>query len=249
MRTFRKNRSTRGPLAAAGSISYVSMKLLVVEDEQNLRELILRYLRKEGFLSEWADNLKDAYRKAINHEYDCVILDLNLPDGDGLKLVKVLRENRTSAGIVIISARDTIDDRIQGLDLGADDYLIKPFNLSELNARVKAVIRRKAQQFSEVLDFGELKLRVDSREVLAGEQLLKLTKKEFDILVYLARNKNRVVTKDSIAEYLWGDYMDEAVSFDFIYAHVKNLRKKLADHGCGDYLKTVYGIGYKFVAN
>jgi len=222
------------------------MKLLIIEDEQELLDLILRYLKREGYVCESASTFSEGYKKINNYEYDCAVIDLNLPDGDGLKLVNILREDKTQTGIIIISARDTVDDRISGLDVGADDYLIKPFNLSELNARIKAVLRRKTNQFSKVLEFGNLSINMDERKVVASGKVLQLTKKEYNILLYLARNKNRVVTKDSIAEHLWGDYMDDAVSFDFIYAHVKNLRKKLAENGCGDFLKTVYGIGYKF---
>ena len=222
------------------------MKFLIIEDEQNLLELITRYLKKEGHVCEQAPNFKEGLKKINNHEYDCALVDLNLPDGDGMKLVEFLRRESTDTGIVIISARNTVEDRITGLDLGADDYLTKPFNLAELNARIKAVLRRKTKTPSQELDFGDLKINLDERNAIASGIPLQLTKKEYDILVFLARNKNRVVTKDSIAEHLWGDYMDDAVSFDFIYAHVKNLRKKLADNGCGEYLKTVYGIGYKF---
>lgn len=221
------------------------MKILIIEDEQELQELILRYFKKEGYVCEVASSFKEGYIKINNYEYDCAIVDLNLPGGDGLKLVEMLRSDSTQTGIVIISARDTVDDRISGLDIGADDYLTKPFNLSELNARVKAVLRRKTNEFSNELDFGDLHINLDEHRVTAKGTVLQLTKKEYNILLYLARNKNRVVTKDSIAEHLWGDYMDDAASFDFIYAHVKNLRKKLAENGCGDFLKTVYGIGYK----
>jgi len=222
------------------------MKLLIIEDEQELLDLMLRYLKKEGYVCESANTFNDGYKKINNYEYDCAIIDLNLPGGDGLKLVNIIREDNTQTGIVIISARNTVNDRISGLDIGADDYLTKPFNLSELNARVKAVLRRKTNSFSKELKFGNLSINLDERKVVASEKVLKLTKKEYNILLYLARNKNRVVTKDSIAEHLWGDYMDDAVSFDFIYAHVKNLRKKLAENDCGNFLKTVYGIGYKF---
>ncbi len=222
------------------------MKILIIEDEQDLLNLILRYLKKEGYVCEIATTYKEGYKKINNYEYDCAIIDLNLPGGDGLTLVNILRGDNTQTGIIIISARDAIDDRITGLDVGADDYLTKPFNLSELNARIKAVMRRKTNQFSKELKFGELVINLDEHKVTASGSTLKLTKKEYNILLYLAHNKNRVVTKDSIAEHLWGDYMDEAVSYDFIYAHVKNLRKKLADNDCGDFLKTVYGIGYKF---
>jgi len=200
------------------------MKILIVEDEQDLLDVMLRYMKREGYVCEYATTFKEGYKKINNYEYDCAILDLNLPGGDGLKLVKMLRLEMPNTATVIISARSSLDDRISGLDIGADDYLTKPFNLSELNARIKAVIRRKTNQFSSELIFG-------------------------DILVYLARNKNRVVTKDSIAEHLWGDYMDDALSYDFIYAHVKNLRKKLSQNNCGDYLKTVYGVGYKFISH
>ena len=224
------------------------MKILIIEDEQDLLNLILRYLKREGYVCEPASSFLEGFKKINNYEYDCVIVDLNLPGGDGLKLVKMLRQDNTQTGIIIISARDTIEDRIMGLDMGADDYLTKPFNLPELNARIKAVMRRKTNQFSKELNYGNLVINLDEHKVIAEGTTLKLTKKEFNILVFLARNKNRVVTKDSIAEHLWGDYMDDADSYDFIYAHVKNLRKKLADNGCGEYLKTVYGIGYKFEA-
>ncbi|MCB0653704.1 MAG: response regulator transcription factor [Saprospiraceae bacterium] len=225
------------------------MKLLLVEDEPDLLSLMERYLKREGYLCEHASNFKDGFIKINNYEYDCAIIDLNLPGGDGLKLVKMLREDNSETGILIVSARNTVEDRIRGLEIGADDYLTKPFNLSELNARIKAVLRRKTNQFNNELNFGKLILNTDERTAIADGNLLQLTKKEYDILVFLARNKNRVVTKDSIAEHLWGDYMDNAVSFDFIYAHVKNLRKKLAENNCGEFLKTVYGIGYKFHGN
>ena len=222
------------------------MKILIIEDEQDLLNVMLRYLKREGYLCETATTFSEGYKKINNYEYDCAVVDLNLPGGDGLKLVKMLREENTETGIIIISARNTVDDRIGGLDVGADDYLTKPFNLSELNARVKAVLRRKTNQFNKELKFGHLTIDLDERRVTADGMTLKLTKKEYAILIYLSRNKNRVVTKDALAEHLWGDYMDEAVSFDFIYAHVKNLRKKLATNNCGEFLQTVYGIGYKF---
>jgi DNA-binding response OmpR family regulator len=222
------------------------MKILIIEDEKDLLNLILRYFKKEGYVCEVAMTYHEGYKKINNHKYDCAIVDLNLPGGDGLQLVNFLRKDNTQTGIIIISARDTIDDRVTGLEIGADDYLTKPFNLSELNARIKAVLRRKTDQFNKSMEFGDLVINLDEYKVTVGDSILQLTKKEYHILLYLARNKNRVVTKDSIAEYLWGDYMDDAVSYDFIYAHVKNLRKKLVDNGCSDFIKTIYGIGYKF---
>ena len=225
------------------------MKVLIVEDEQELLDLMLRYMKREGYVCEYATSFKEGFKKINNYEYDCAVVDLNLPGGDGLKLVGLLRKEVPNTATIIISARNTLDDRINGLDVGADDYLTKPFNLSELNARIKAILRRKTNQISNELIFGSILIDLDKRSVIANGTTLKLTKKEFDILVYLARNKNRVVTKDSIAEYLWGDYMDDALSYDFIYAHVKNLRKKLVKNNCGEYLQTVYGVGYKFISN
>lgn len=222
------------------------MKLLIIEDEEDLRNPMVQYLKREGYLCEMAATFREGLQKIISYEYDCVIADLNLPGGDGLQLVKMVREHSSLTGLIIISARSEVEDRIKGLEEGADDYLTKPFHLSELNARIKAVLRRKTNEYGREIDLGDLVIRLDERTVIAGGEPLKLTKKEYDILLYLVRNKNRVVTKDSIAEHLWGDYMDDAASFDFIYAHVKNLRRKLADHGAGDHLKTIYGIGYKF---
>ena len=163
----------------------------------------------------WPLLLRKDTKKINNYEYDCAIIDLNLPGGDGLRLVEMLRKDSTHTGILIVSAKNTINDRITGLDIGADDYLTKPFNLSELNARIKAVMRRKTNQFANQLDFGDLVIHLDERKVVAAKATLQLTKKEYNILLYLARNKNRVVTKDSIAEHLWGDYMDDAISYDF----------------------------------
>ena len=222
------------------------MKILIIEDDLELLKLLLRYLKKEAYTCEVATSLKEGYKKINNYEYDCVLIDLNLPDGDGLKLVPILREDSSQTSIVIISAKNSIEDKVKGLNMGADDYLIKPFNLSELNARIKAIMRRKTNLLKKELNFGDLVIKLDERTVSINETNLQLTKKEYDILLYLARNKNRIITKDSIAEYLWGDYMDTAISYDFIYAHVKNLRKKLASYNYEDLVKTVYGIGYKF---
>ncbi len=225
------------------------MKLLIVEDETELRNIIYKYLQKEGYVCEVAPDFAEAFKKINNFDYDCVLIDLKLPKGDGLSLVRMLREDESDSGIIIISASNSLEDRIKGLEEGADDYLAKPFNLSELNARIKAVVRRKTNQLSKEIVMGDMRINFDERTVKINNIALSLTKKEYDILIFLVRNKNRIVTKDSIAEYLWGDYMDEAVSFDFIYAHVKNLRKKLAENDCGNYLKTIYGIGYKFEVN
>ena len=224
------------------------MKILIIEGDVDSQKLIQRFMKREGYLCELAHTFKEGYKKLNNYQYDCVILEFNLPGRSGLDLVEILRKESPETGIILIAANTSVEDRIRGLNQGADDFLVKPFNLSELNARIKAIMRRKLQIPSKEMDFGRLLIKLDAREVYANDQALKLTKKEYDILLYLARNKNRVITKETLAEYLWGDHMDDAVSFDFIYAHVKNLRKKLVSCDCGDYLSTIYGIGYKFMA-
>lgn len=222
------------------------MKLLIIEDEPDLMNLLVQYMRKEGHVCETAATFKQAYKKINNHDYDFAIIDSVLPGGEGLSLVKILHKEAPQTGVVLISDQDEFQDRIKGLETGADDYLIKPFHLAELHARMRAILRRKTNQQSNELNFPNLSIQLDERRVIANGIPLDLTKKEYDILVYLARNKNRVVTKDNIAEHLWGDYMDNAISYDFIYTHVKNLRKKLMEQDCGHFLKTVYGVGYKF---
>jgi len=223
------------------------MKFLIVEDEPNLQKLISYFLKKEEHITEEALNLADARYKLMNFSYDCIILDLNLPDGNGLTLLPLIKEDHPKTAVIIVSAKDSLDDRIKGLDLGADDYLIKPFHVSELNARIKAVIRRKFDIMDDTAIFGEFTFYFDGKKVDVKEKDLELTKKEYEILLYLYRNKNRVVTKDSLAEHLWGDYMDDNFSYDFLYAHLKNLRKKLAKEGVDNYLQTLYGVGYKFI--
>lgn len=222
------------------------MKILIVEDSPALLMQMLRYLKREGYVCEQANTYQEGFRKLNNYDYDCVLANFGLPGGDGLGLVRMLREEDSRTGIILLSADNGPGERIQGLEEGADDFLSIPFDMGELHARIRAVMRRKTGDYSKELAFGGLLIKLDERIVLADRAPLELTKKEFEILVFLARNKNRVVTKESIAEHLWGDYMEDAVSFDFIYAHVKNLRRKLAAHGYSDYLKTVYGVGYKF---
>lgn len=222
------------------------MKFLIVEDEPNLQKLISYFLKKEDHITEEATTFKEAQNKLDNFSYDCILLDLNLPDGNGLNLLPTIKQNHKNTAVIIVSAKDSLDDRVKGLDLGADDYLIKPFHVSELNARIKAVIRRKLFTTEEKGEFGEFTFYFEGRKVEINGKELDLTKKEYDILIYLYRNKNRVITKDSLAEHLWGDYMDDNYSFDFLYAHLKNLRKKLAKEGVENYLQTLYGVGYKF---
>jgi len=221
------------------------MKLLVVEDEISLLQSIQEYFTQEDFLCEGVTTYAEAIRKIDDFSYDCIILDINLPDGSGLKLLQHLRHDKKEEGVVIISARASLDDKISGLDHGADDYLTKPFHLSELNARVKALIRRKYAQGANVLELGNLQLDLLSRTVTCSKQPVVLTKNEYDLLVYLLNNKNRVVSKQAIAEHIYGDQADNMPSFDFVYSQMKNLKRKLKEKGCDELIQTVYGLGYK----
>jgi DNA-binding response OmpR family regulator len=222
------------------------MKILVVEDEQELLDSVCTYLTREGYLCERAADFATANQKIILHSYDCCLIDIGLPDGNGLKLIQKLKQLQPNTGNIIISARHALDDKLKGLDIGADDYLTKPFHLQELNARVRSILRRRTRGGANVLEFNEIRIMPDTFEASVHGQPLQLTKKEFDLLVYLVTNRNRVIPKDNLAEHLWGDYTDELNSFDFVYTHIKNLRKKLLEKGGRDYLNTIYGVGYKF---
>lgn len=222
------------------------MKILIIEDEKELLSSTRAYLRSEGYVCEEAATFEDGLEKISLYEYDCVIADIGLPDGNGLTLVKKLKARLPDTGVIIISARNSLDDKITGLDVGADDYLTKPFHLSELNARLKSVLRRRKFQGSKEIDFHEIHLEPETMQVSVQGKSLALTKKEFDLLMYFISNKDKVLTKEYIVEHLWGDYIDSADSYDFIYTHVSNLRKKLIENGANDYVKTVYGVGYKF---
>ena len=222
------------------------MKILIIEDEQALYESILAYFTGEGNICEHVANFSSAVEKIELYTYDCILLDLGLPGGEGLDLLSRLKKLGKREGVLIISARHSLDDRLAGLDLGADDYLVKPFHLSELKARVSAIVRRKNFDGDNLIRFNEIVVDVSAMKVTVNDTAITLTKKEFDLLVYFLSNKNKVVTKNAMAEHLWGDEMDLSDDFDFIYTHVKNLKKKLAEAGGKDYLRSVYGIGYKF---
>jgi len=222
------------------------MKILVIEDERALLESILAYFTGEGNICEYASDFAAANEKISLYSYDCILLDLGLPGGEGLELLTRLKQLKKRDGVLIISARHSLDDKLMGLDLGADDYLVKPFHLSELKARVSAIIRRKNFDGANVIIFNEITVDVSAMKITVRGNQVFLTKKEFDLLVYFLSNRNKVVTKNAMAEHLWGDEMDLSDDFDFIYTHVKNLRKKLLEAGAADYLRSVYGIGYKF---
>ncbi|RSK50047.1 response regulator transcription factor [Hymenobacter rigui] len=221
------------------------MKILIVEDEAPLRASLLEYLRHDGYVCETAENYQQAHEKIKLYQYDCVLIDLTLPDGSGLDLVRTLKQENSVAGVVIISARGSLDDKVEGLELGADDYLQKPFHLAELNARLRSVLRRRQFQGQRHLAFRDLTVFPDQALVLVKDQPVTLTRKEYDLLLFLLANPNRLLTKESIAEHLWGDAADAADSFDFIYTHLKNLRKKLQELGADNYIRTMYGLGYK----
>ncbi len=222
------------------------MKILIIEDEAELSKSMAAYLKGESFVCETAPDFKTAMDKTESFDYDCILLDITLPDGNGLTVLRELKANNKADGVIIISAKDSIDDRIAGLNLGADDYLPKPFHLSELSARIAAVIRRRRFDGNKVLVLNELTIDTMAKVISVNNVGLDLTRKEYDLLLYLATNKNRVISKNAIAEHISGDGADVFDNFDFIYAHMKNLKKKLAAAGCADYVKSIYGMGYKF---
>jgi len=222
------------------------MKILIVEDEIELIESMATYLKNEQFICEKATNFFDAEDKLISFNYDVVILDITLPDGSGIDLLKLIKERDSKVGVLIVSAKNSLDDKLKGLDLGADDYITKPFHLAELNSRVKSLIRRQKFDGNELITFNEIEINPNSKEVTINNRLIELTKKEYNLLLYFISNKNKVVTKESIAEHLWGDEIEMADSYDFIYTHLGNLRKKIKKYGANDYVKTMYGLGYKF---
>lgn len=195
---------------------------------------------------EMAADFYSARTKLTNGNYDCIILDITLPGGSGLELLKQLKKNKQSDGVLIISAKDSLDDKLAGLDLGADDYLTKPFHLAELAARVSAIIRRRSFEGNTIIELDKLSINIFDKSARTEKGQLNLTRKEYELLLYFASNKNRVVTKESIADHLWEDHAQLADSYDFIYSHIKNLRKKLTEAGCPDYIRSVYGMGYKF---
>lgn len=221
------------------------MKLLIVEDEKPLLESISNYLGEEGYLCEHASSYFEAEDKVISYAYDIVLLDITLPGGSGLNLVNLIKETHSATGILIISAKDSLDDKLKGLDLGADDYITKPFHLAEVKSRVNAIIRRNSFEGNSNVNFNELSIDTTAKQVTVNGHSLTLTRKEYDLMLYFVTNKNKVITKEALAEHLWGDHMDMADNFDFVYTHVKNLRKKIVQAGGNDYIKTVYGMGYK----
>ena len=222
------------------------MKLLIIEDDTSLREIMQRALKSEGYVVETAPTYFDACDKIAGYSYDCILLDIMLPDGNGLKLLEEIKKSGKEERIIIISARDSLDDKIAGLDLGADDYLAKPFYMAELSARIKSVMRRGSGSVHNSMTVGNITLDLGSRTVKVSGESLALLKKEFDILLYFMQRPGHIVDKAVRAEAVWGDHIDMVDNFQFVYAQIKNLRKKLSEaHACIN-IKAVYGFGYKF---
>ncbi len=221
------------------------MKILIIEDEKDLRETLKASLAKEHYVVETAHGVDSAKEKISIYDYDCILLDVMLPDGSGLDILAELKEMGKSENVIIISAKDSLNDKVSGLALGADDYLTKPFHVAELNARIKAVFRRKNLKGKNSLEMGNVLLDLDQRTLTIDKVAVHLNRKEFDILNYFLLNKNRLITKTALAERVWGDHIDQADNFDFIYYQIKNLRKKLQESNADIDIKSIYGVGYK----
>lgn len=227
--------------------TFVPMKILIIEDEQEMLENMQHSLVKNGFVVETAESYQDAMMKLGVYEYDCILLDISLPDGDGFQILKELKDRGISDSVIIVSAKDSLDDKINGLDLGADDYLPKPFHMAELHARINAVLRRRKFEGANLLKLANVTIDTDKHNVEINKNEVPLNRKEYDILLYLATNKDRLVNKSALAEHVWGDYIDQSDNFEFIYSQIKNLRRKLNEHQAEIEIKAVYGIGYKLV--
>jgi DNA-binding response OmpR family regulator len=222
------------------------MKILIVEDEEELSKNIATYLKQESYICDLAYDYKSALDKIYEFDYDCILLDITLPDGNGLNILKDLKDNKKADGVIIVSAKDALDDKLKGLKLGADDYISKPFHLSELSARISAVIRRRQFDGKNIIVINEITINTDSRIVSINGKKLDMTKMQYDLLLYFVVNKNRVLSKTAIIEHLSGDHAEYLDNYDVVYAHIKNLKKRIAEAGGNDYIKSIYGMGYKF---
>ena len=223
------------------------MKILIIEDEKMLSDSIVSYLKTENYLCEQAFSFGEAQTKANAYDYDCILLDLMLPGGNGLDILRDIRGNQNPAGVIITSAKGALDDKIRGLEIGADDYLAKPFHLAELSMRIYAVIRRRQFAANNTLEANGIKINLLEKSVTAHGVPVALTKSEYELLLFFMGNKNRVVSKSALAEHLSGDMADMMDNYDFVYTHIKNIKTKLADAGVTDCIRNVYGMGYKWV--
>jgi DNA-binding response OmpR family regulator len=223
------------------------VKLLIVEDDRSLCAAINDYLKMEGHVCEIAQNYRQAINKAADNIYDCIILDIGLPDGNGLDIIRELKANKSSDGILILSAKSSLEDKLTGLKIGADDYLTKPFHFAEMSARINSIYRRNSLLGLNEISFNEIKVNTADNQAYINSNILNLTRKEYDLLLFFVTNRNRIITKESVVEHLWGDEVILTDSFDFVYTHVKNLRKKIIKAGGKNYIKCIYGFGYKFI--
>lgn len=222
------------------------MKILIIEDEKALRESIQKYLEYQGYVCETAEDFIAAKEKIRQFNYDCIVIDIGLPYGSGLDVIKELKNLESKAGIIVVSAKNSLEDKLTGLELGSDDYITKPFHLSELNARISAVLRRLSFDGNKIISFNEIKLDSDAQRITVHDKAVELTEKEYLLLEYFIVNRHRLLTKYAIASHVWGDEYESVSNYDFIYTHIRNLRRKLLDSGAGDYIKTAYRSGYRF---
>ncbi len=223
------------------------MKILVVEDEIKLQETIVEFLEKEKMIVETADNYHQALDKIISFDYDCILLDMMLPDGDGMSLLKELKNLHKETSVIILSAKDSVDDKVEGLLVGADDYMAKPFHFAELLARIKVALRKNLQKGEDVLSYKNVQVFPEDRLVKVNNIELKLNRKEYDLLYYFMLRPERVFQKTTLAESVWGDHIEMTDNLDFIYSQIKNLRKKMKEANSEADLQAVYGIGYKLI--
>ena len=221
------------------------MKLLIIEDERPLNQSMVEYLTAADYICEPVYTYNEAIEKIEGYDYDCIILDIMLPGGNGLQLLEYLKKNRKTEAVIIISAKDALEDKIKGLQTGADDYLVKPFHLSELSVRIAAILRRKNFSGQPVIIAGDIQVDTIAKEVLVVGKPIALTLKEYQLLIFFMVNRNKVLSKNSIVEHLWGDDMDFVANHDFIYTHIKNLRKKIVAAGGDDCIRSIYAVGYK----
>jgi DNA-binding response OmpR family regulator len=222
------------------------MRVLIIEDEKELAQSIMLFLQKEQFFCDTANTVQLARSAISSNEYDCILVDIGLPDGDGLDIIKLLKARKDDCGVIIISAKDSLDDKLTGLDLGADDYITKPFHLSELNSRLKSVLRRRKFQGNKEVQFSNIRIDTEAHKAYVNNFEIELTPKEFDILLHLIINHHRVISKNSLVAHLWGDYTD-VDSFDFLFTHLKNLRKKIEKAEAKVEIKSIYAVGYQIV--
>ena len=223
------------------------MKILIVEDERQLSDNIVKFLSADDYLCEQTFTVSDALMRVSVYKYDCVLIDLMLPDGNGLDVLRRLKKRHPDTGVIIVSAKDSIDDKIEGLEIGADDYISKPYNLSELKIRIFALMRRRYSMGNNLLVSGNVEVDMQSKTVSVEGADISLTKTEYELLVFLICNRNKVVSKAAIAEHLVGEMADIMNNFNVVFTHIKNLKKKREAAGCRDRIRTLYGIGYKWI--